>query len=100
MVVAVLMVMGLIVCVRLMPLLSGDWCLHANSFSCSGVLLLEIAANNTDDVLGGPFLRRSGFVSRVENVEANMTLDDLGHEPIHGASAGCQCEQDRRAVLS
>jgi len=61
--------------------------------------LFEIRLHHVDEFLCSPRSLRRRLVVRVNDVEADMSLDDLGHEPVDGATARGDRLQDRRAVF-
>ena len=59
---------------------------------------LHIAVNNIDEFLGRSLLSQPWLLVFIKNVATNVPLQQLGHETIQSAPAGCDLLQDLVAI--
>ena len=50
--------------------------------------LLQVRPDNLNQLIGCQRLGRAGFARGIEDMKADVVLQELGHESIHGAAGG------------
>lgn len=64
------------------------WKMRFHSTNCAGSCLLQIGTERLDEIVGGLCLFVGGTGVRVQDVEADVALDDLCHKRVHRTAAG------------